>query len=93
VDVRRREFLRLVTVGLVAGSASTCPIDRSIAHEADGRVPFNVRSFGATGDGKTVDTLAVNRAIATAAASGGGRAFPDGCLRLSFHSAQELCHT
>jgi polygalacturonase len=31
-----------------------------------------VRSFGAAADGKTVDTPAVNQAIAVAAATGGG---------------------
>jgi polygalacturonase len=33
---------------------------------------FDVRSFGARGDGTTLDTAAVNRAIAAAAGSGGG---------------------
>jgi polygalacturonase len=33
---------------------------------------FDVREFGATGDGKTLDTPAVNRAIVAAAAAGGG---------------------
>ena len=40
---------------------------------------FDVRQFGATGDGKTLDTPAVNRAIAAAAAAGGGTVyFPAG---------------
>ncbi|MGD1029612.1 MAG: glycoside hydrolase family 28 protein [Opitutaceae bacterium] len=33
---------------------------------------FNVRAFGATGDGKTLDTDAFNKAIEAAAAAGGG---------------------
>ncbi|MGH9587176.1 MAG: glycosyl hydrolase family 28-related protein, partial [Acidobacteriaceae bacterium] len=36
---------------------------------------YNVRSYGATGDGKTVDTAAVNRAIQAAADAGGGIVF------------------
>ena len=38
-----------------------------------------VRSFGAAADGKTIDTAAVNWAIAAAAAAGGGTVrFPPG---------------
>ncbi|HLM57196.1 MAG TPA: glycoside hydrolase family 28 protein [Pyrinomonadaceae bacterium] len=41
--------------------------------------PYNVRSFGARGDGRNVDTPAVNRAIEAAAAAGGGTVyFPAG---------------
>jgi len=79
MDLPRREFLRLATTGFVACSPSNCPIRRSLAHEVEARAPFNIRSFGAAGDGRTVDTPAVNRAIATAASSGGGTVlFPAG---------------
>jgi polygalacturonase len=43
---------------------------------------FNVKAFGAKGDGKTLDTTAINRAIETAAVAGGGTVyFPAGTYR------------
>jgi polygalacturonase len=36
---------------------------------------FNVRTYGATGDGKTIDSPAINKAIEAAAAVGGGTIF------------------
>ncbi|HLH16358.1 MAG TPA: glycoside hydrolase family 28 protein [Bryobacteraceae bacterium] len=56
-----------------AGAAlATAPV-----HAAGGKQPkpqetFNVRAFGAAGDGKVSDTAAVNKAIDAAAAAGGG---------------------
>ncbi len=45
---------------------------------------FDVRAHGATGDGKTLDTAAINRAIEAASAAGGGTVcFPAGTY-LSF---------
>ncbi len=38
----------------------------------DHRGPFDVRDFGARGDGNTLDTAAINQAIAAAYAAGGG---------------------
>ena len=48
---------------------------------------FNVRAFGATGDGKTLDTAAINKTIDAAAANGGGTVFfPAGSyLSVSIH--------
>ena len=57
---------------------------------------FDVRNFGAKGDGVTIDTPAVNRAIEAAAATGGGMVvFPAGTyacytIRLKSHIALEL---
>ena len=58
---------------------------------ADGQssrpVVYDVRAFGAAGDGKTLDTPAINKAIDTAAAAGGGTVFfPAGeYLSVSIH--------
>ncbi len=48
---------------------------------------FDVRSFGALGDGRTLDTAAINRAIEAAAAAGAGTVrFPAGTyLSVSIH--------
>ena len=79
MNVARRELLRFVTAGLAGAGASAGCLWRSWAEDTHGRAPFNVRSFGAVADGKAVDTPAVNRAIAAAAAAGGGTVqFPAG---------------
>ena len=48
---------------------------------------YNVKAFGATGDGKTLDTPAINKTIEAAAAAGGGTVrFPAGnYLSVSIH--------
>src|SRR6516164_3875234 len=71
VDIGRRELLRVATAGLVAAGASSGPARRTLALAGDQLASFDVRSFGATGDGTTLDTRAVNQAIAAATAAGG----------------------
>jgi len=44
------------------------------AENADGNY-FNIRGFGAVGDGRNLDSPAIDRAIAAAAAGGGGTVF------------------
>lgn len=86
----RRDFLRaggLGTVGVVlpdlSHAASTQ--QRDIPSAAQGI--FDVRKYGATGDGKTLDTPAINRAIEAASTAGGGVVvFPAGTyLCFSIH--------
>jgi len=86
----RRDFLRQAAAG---GFSVLLP--ETAQSEAKSTpapdVTFNVRTFGATGDGKTIDTPAVNRAIDAAAAAGGGTVlFPAGAyacytIRLKSH--------
>jgi polygalacturonase len=81
-DSARRDLLRLSSMGLAASAVSAIPA-LAAPKKADGPTPsplmFDVRAFGATGDGKTVDSPAINAAIGAAAAAGGGTVvFPAG---------------
>ena len=75
------------TVGHVALAQST-----SEPHAAE--AIYDVRKFGATGDGKTVDSPAINKAIEAVAAAGGGMlVFPAGtylCFSIHLKSRVDL---
>jgi len=67
-------FILAVILSVAAG---TSPLTKCFAKGSAGA--FNVKEFGATGDGKTLDTRAINNAIKTASDSGGGTVyFPSG---------------
>jgi polygalacturonase len=67
----RREFLKSGAAGLFAvAGAAAAPASNDTSAGAS-RI-FDVRAFGATGNGSTIETAAVNRAIDAAAAAGGG---------------------
>jgi len=91
----RRDLLRVGSFG-VAGASF--PAVALAAHKAQGanaaEAVFDVRKFGAAGDGKTVDTPAVNRAIDAAVAAGGGMVlFPAGtylCFSIRLKSNIQL---
>jgi len=55
-----------------------------MGHPARG-LAYDVAAFGATGDGKTIDTPAINRAIDAAAAAGGGTVY--------FRAGNYLCYS
>lgn len=65
----RRHFI-LTTASTVACFA--LPTSKTKASSDNGAV-FNIRSFGAAGDGTTLDTAAIQRAIDACAAAGGGQ--------------------
>ncbi len=76
----RRNFLRVGSLGIAGAAipAVTFAATKSKTAAAPAGT-FDVRQFGATGDGKTLDTDAVNRTIEAAAAAGGGVVlFPPG---------------
>jgi polygalacturonase len=87
----RREMLRMSALGLGAVVGSSLPeayaLPRSPAPSQGMPGIFDVRTYGAVGDGKTVDTPAINKAIDAAAAAGGGTVvFPPGTwLSFSIH--------
>jgi polygalacturonase len=81
------------------------PLGSAVAHNATATVRaamgerrFDVRAFGAKGDGATIDSDAINRAIAAASAAGGGTVyFPAGTyashsIRLRSHVGLYLDH-
>ena len=83
----RRDLLKF----LGAGAAVTATVPQP-ARAAGPPAAFDVRSFGATGDGKTLDTPAINKAIDAAAAAGGGTVrFPAGTyLSYSIHLKSDV---
>jgi polygalacturonase len=93
----RREMLKLGGIGL-ATSAVTLPAFAAgrLSSPASTPILFDIRTYGAVGDGKTVDTPAINKAIEAAAAAGGGTVlFPAGTwlcfsIRLKSHVALHL---
>jgi polygalacturonase len=87
---RRREILKFSGIGLAA-AATTLPSYAVAQSPTSSPLFLDVRTFGATGDGKTLDSPAINKAIEAAAAAGGGTVvFPSGTylcfsLRLKSH--------
>jgi polygalacturonase len=91
----RRELLKVSSLA-IPGTVGQVAFGMTASHspEEGNAAEFNVRTYGATGDGKTVDTPAVNRAIEAAAAAGGGVVvFPAGtyvCFTIRLKSNVEI---
>jgi polygalacturonase len=77
-STERRDFLKLTGAG-IAGSALTsattvqaAPAKTKTKANPSAGSALDVKTFGASGEGKTLDTPAINQAIDAAAAAGGG---------------------
>lgn len=74
----RREFLRMAGLSVAGGAAALLPnMPAQAQHEKHENWPgfHDVRAYGAVGDGSTIDTPAMNRAIQAAYDAGGGTVF------------------
>src|SRR6266446_6821768 len=96
MDWIRREFLKLAGIVTLVAPAMLSRGARSAIAPLPGAgtgIVFDVRSFGAVGDGKTIDSPAINRAIEAAGAKGGTVYVPAGtyaCYSLRLASAVAL---
>ena len=88
--MERRDLLKLSPLAFASSSIGHLAIAQS-SYPASAEALLNVRTYGATGDGKTTDTPAINKAIEAIAAAGGGTLlFPAGTyvcftIRLKSH--------
>ncbi|WP_260703390.1 rhamnogalacturonidase [Edaphobacter flagellatus] len=86
-NTARRELLKLGSMGLAAAAATAAPFAYA-ATKPSATFPagaiFDVRTYGAVGDGKTVDSPAINKAIEAAASVGGGTVYFPAGTWLSF---------
>jgi polygalacturonase len=71
-------------IAIVASIAFLGMPDAQIKTAAQRSIFFNIRDHGAKGDGKTLDTAAINKAIETAASKGGGTVYFPAGTYLSF---------
>ena len=87
----RRDFLKLSGAGMAGSALGTATTVQSgfakTKTNSSARRTVDVKVFGATGDGKTIDSPAINKAIEAAAATGGGivRFLPGSYLCYSIH--------
>jgi polygalacturonase len=98
-NAARRELLRFGGIGLAAAATTAMPAAYAAQRSPNTSVAqgiFDIRTYGAVGDGKAVDSPAINKAIEAAAAAGGGTVlFPAGTwlsfsIRLKSHVALYL---
>ncbi len=74
----RRTFLQLAPAGFAAATLGSIQRVHAFSRQpgpatgGPSSIVYDIRTFGAKGDGMTIDTPAINKAIETVAASGGG---------------------
>jgi len=76
--VRRRDLMKVVGSGVLGAIGMQAVLAEPAAAKKAAPAPmgqsgvYDVKDFGATGDGKTIDSDAINKAIDAASAAGGG---------------------
>ena len=85
--INRISLVVTVCLAVACAFVSSTRLPVSLATPATDAPVYNVKTFGATGDSKTLDTSAINKAIDAAVAAGGGTVyFPAGnYLSVSIH--------
>ena len=82
MTVFRRDFLKLASAGMAsatAGIALGAQAQTASMPGAGTNAVFDVKAYGALGDGASIDTPAINKAIEAVSAQGGGTVrFPSG---------------
>ena len=73
----RRDFLKIGGVAVV-GAVRAMATGSEATSSSSGTTNFEVKAFGAAGDGKVLDTLAIDKAIRAASVSGGTVVFGPG---------------
>ena len=91
--MHRRDLLKVSPI-VLASTVGRVALAQSPSSPGSAEAIFNVRTFGAAGDGKTVDSPAINKAIEAVAAAGGGTLmFPAGtyvCFSIHLKSHVDL---
>jgi polygalacturonase len=100
INDSRRGLLKLGGIGLAVGAAPALHAATAYGSQSESAsriLPplfFDVRVYGATGDGKSYDTSAINKAIEACADAGGGTVYvPSGtylCYSIHLRSNVEL---
>jgi polygalacturonase len=76
LNTARRKFLKFAGYGLAAEVSVPRAYGKIDVKGSPGSPSiYGVREFGAVGDGKTIDTPAINKAIEAASNAGGGRVY------------------
>jgi parallel beta-helix repeat protein len=89
----RRAFLKTLAGSAVALPLGFGPTLQTPPSPSSAAVKLNVHDFGAVGDGKTDDTLAIQSAINAAVANGGGAVYAPAGIYLVSASIEMFSHT